>query len=322
MAKYTIKNLTGGNIAVPPPVAKTIGARKSVTLVIAAHEMEAAGPSIDPLVKKNKIEITVANDPGTPDTMELFPANLTITGADNQIVRMNGTNALQGSSIVLTDGGLLGTSGATNFLLGANNTTRVTIASGGTITFGTASTVQSVAVGDAERTLQSTAVGGGAWDYLLSDDLSQTWWSDAGFTKLVTVLNDDDAGFAHMYSFGVGLKIGSQSAHGFDVYTNNVSRLAISSAGKLTLDRTDSSGTPGAATINKMAGVVSIAAGAASVTVTNSLVTATSSVFAMLQQVDGTLTQILNVVPGAGSFVITGNATATAATKVAWFVTN
>ena len=93
-------------------------------------------------------------------------------------------------------------------------------------------------------------------------------------------------------------------------------------AGDIQVDSTDASGTPGAATINKPSGTVSIAIGQASVTVTNSLVTASSRVFATLQFGDATLTTILRVVPGSGSFVITGNANATAATKVAFFVIN
>jgi hypothetical protein len=93
-------------------------------------------------------------------------------------------------------------------------------------------------------------------------------------------------------------------------------------AGNIQVDSTDASGTPGAATINRPSGTVSIAIGAASVTVTNSLVTASSRVFATLQFGDATLTTILRVVPGSGSFVITGNANATAATKIAFFVIN
>lgn len=92
--------------------------------------------------------------------------------------------------------------------------------------------------------------------------------------------------------------------------------------GALTADTTDSSGTPGAATINKPSGKVAVAIGQSSVTVTNSLVTAASTVIATLQFVDATFTQILSVVPGSGSFVITGNATATAATKIAFLVLN
>jgi hypothetical protein len=75
-------------------------------------------------------------------------------------------------------------------------------------------------------------------------------------------------------------------------------------------------------TINKPAGQVSVAIGASTVTVTNSLVSATSIILCELQFVDATFTQILSVVPGSGSFVITGNATATALTKIGFVVIN
>lgn len=101
-----------------------------------------------------------------------------------------------------------------------------------------------------------------------------------------------------------------------------VEKAWISTAGRLSFDATDSSGTPGAATINKPSGQVSIASGAASVVVTNSLVSTTSIVVAVLQQVDATLTQILSCVPGSGSFTVTGNATATADTKIGFVVFN
>jgi len=84
----------------------------------------------------------------------------------------------------------------------------------------------------------------------------------------------------------------------------------------------DSSGTPGNVTNNNPRGLVAIAAAATSVTVTNSLVTATSHVLCQLQTADGTLTNINSVVPGAGSFTITGNAAATGVTKVAFMVIN
>jgi hypothetical protein len=75
-------------------------------------------------------------------------------------------------------------------------------------------------------------------------------------------------------------------------------------------------------TINKPSGQVSVAIGASTVTVTNNLVTATSIVLAVLQFVDATATQILSVVPGSGSFVITVNANATALTKIGFVVIN
>lgn len=94
------------------------------------------------------------------------------------------------------------------------------------------------------------------------------------------------------------------------------------SNGKIFFQTTDSSGTPGAATINKPSGQVAIAAGASQVVVTNSLVATTSVVYAVVQQTDATLLRVDRVVPAAGSFTIIGNANATAATKVGFVVFN
>ena len=45
-------------------------------------------------------------------------------------------------------------------------------------------------------------------------------------------------------------------------------------------------------------------------------------IFAVLQESDGTCTQILRCVPGTGSFAIVANAAATGNPKVAWFIVN
>lgn len=96
----------------------------------------------------------------------------------------------------------------------------------------------------------------------------------------------------------------------------------LSVTGQITAETVDASGTPGAAVINAPTGTVAVAIGASSVVVTNNLVTANSIVIPVLQFVDATLTQILSCVPGAGSFTITGNAVATAATRVSFIVIN
>ena len=80
-------------------------------------------------------------------------------------------------------------------------------------------------------------------------------------------------------------------------------------------------GTTGAVTINKLAGTVNIAAAGTTVTVTNSLVTANSIIMCTVQTNDATAL-LKNVVPGAGSFVITLNAATTAETAIAFFVIN
>ena len=84
----------------------------------------------------------------------------------------------------------------------------------------------------------------------------------------------------------------------------------------------DDSATPGARTVSRSRGKNAIAIGAASVVITNSLVTTTSQVICCLEFVDATATTILSVVPGAGSFTLTVNANATAATKFGWTVIN
>ncbi len=88
------------------------------------------------------------------------------------------------------------------------------------------------------------------------------------------------------------------------------------------LDRTiTAAGTTGNQTINKTSGRVNIAAGGSTLTVTNSLCTANSIVVATIGTNDATGT-IKNVVPGAGSFVITLTATATAELAVNWIIVN
>ncbi len=80
--------------------------------------------------------------------------------------------------------------------------------------------------------------------------------------------------------------------------------------------------TTGNQTINRPVGTVNIAAWAGSVVVTNSLVTANSIIFTTIRTADATLTSVKSVVAGAGSFTITGNATATAETSIWFMVTN
>lgn len=91
--------------------------------------------------------------------------------------------------------------------------------------------------------------------------------------------------------------------------------------GPLKLDASDSSGTPGNATINKPAGRSAIAAAAASVTITNSLCVSngTCKVLITPLDLDATLLQF-KAVPGTGNFVVTGNAAATADWKFDWVV--
>jgi len=104
--------------------------------------------------------------------------------------------------------------------------------------------------------------------------------------------------------------------------TANTIKASIDKDGTYSMDGTDLSGTPGAATINQPIGQVSVDDTAASVVVTNSLVTTASVVLPVLQFVDATCTQILSCVPAAGAFTITMNAACTAHTKIGLVVHN
>ncbi len=82
---------------------------------------------------------------------------------------------------------------------------------------------------------------------------------------------------------------------------------------------TDSTGSPGAATIDRPSGKSSIALGASSVVITNALCSATSRVMISMHTRDATgLLPI--VVPGAGSFTVSVSANATAAMPFSWEV--
>lgn len=80
-------------------------------------------------------------------------------------------------------------------------------------------------------------------------------------------------------------------------------------------------GTTGNQTINKAAGTVNVAASGTTVTVTSDQCTTSSTVFAVIRTNDATAT-IKNVVPGAGSFVITLTAAATAEISIGWMIVN
>lgn len=115
---------------------------------------------------------------------------------------------------------------------------------------------------------------------------------------------------------------GAQTVSGAKTFSALATFAAAKLTGALQATFVDSSGTPGNVTNSNPRGRVAVAAGASSVTVTNTLVTASSMVVVQVSSVDATLTTILQAVPAAGSFTIYGNAAATAATKVDFFVIN
>lgn len=90
-----------------------------------------------------------------------------------------------------------------------------------------------------------------------------------------------------------------------------------------TTNYTDVSATPGNASANALRGQAAFAAGSNSCTIANSLVKPTSTVIPILDATaDATLTQIMRVVPGSGSFSVYGNANATGTPTFTWLVVN
>lgn len=138
-----------------------------------------------------------------------------------------------------------------------------------------------------------------------------------GSTDIVTLFSNITIGIGSGTIF-----FGAPAAGGFQFAVNLTTKLRIEAEGEFTLNRTiTAAATTGNQTINKPAGTVNIAAAGTTVTVTNSLVTTSSIVFAVIRTNDGTAT-IKNVVAGAGSFVITLTAAATAEVSIGFWVTN
>ena len=94
---------------------------------------------------------------------------------------------------------------------------------------------------------------------------------------------------------------------------------SVATTGAVGFKGTDSTGTPGAATINRPLGKSSIAIGASSVVITNSLVTTASHIVITPHARDTTCKELI-VVAAAGSFTVSGTASATAALPFSWEV--
>jgi len=101
----------------------------------------------------------------------------------------------------------------------------------------------------------------------------------------------------------------------------NIDNLSVGTILRLT-NYIDDSGTVGSRTVNRQRGKNAFAIGAAAVTITNSLVTADSQILVTLEVRRRHSDDHPEGHPGAGSFVVTGNANATAATKFSWCVIN
>jgi hypothetical protein len=103
-----------------------------------------------------------------------------------------------------------------------------------------------------------------------------------------------------------GLSEGNEIANVTDIMNNSV-------------DVGDSTASPGNATLNFIAGSSAIAAGASAATITSSFCAAGDLIMLTPLDTDATLVRY-KAVAGAGSFVVTGNANATAIWKFQWLI--
>lgn len=140
--------------------------------------------------------------------------------------------------------------------------------------------------------------------------------SATGVAVAVTPYGTDTNTSLKIYPKGTASNVGIWDGSG----SNQI--FGVTGAGGLTVNTTDGSGTPGAVTINKPSGKAAIASSSASIVITNSLVTSASSVFVQLQTTDATLHSVQTVVPAAGSFTVTCNATATGTPTICFLVIN
>lgn len=96
-------------------------------------------------------------------------------------------------------------------------------------------------------------------------------------------------------------------------------RFMVDGVGRLQQYGTNSTASPGAATIDKPIGKSAVAAGAASVVITNALVSASSHVMITQHARDATCKELI-AVPASGSFTVSGTGAATADLPFSWEV--
>jgi len=141
----------------------------------------------------------------------------------------------------------------------------------------------------------------------------------------ITAFNSSTTGKAVLAATGTYFavnSVGSVAYNYLDFQKNGLTRFQVDSTGKNTFASTiTTGGTTGNQTINKPSGTVNIAAAGTNVTVTNSLVSTSSIVVAVVRTND-TTAYIKNVVPSAGSFIITLGAAATSEVSIGFIVYN
>lgn len=168
---------------------------------------------------------------------------------------------------------------------------------------------------------------GWKWDVYSPEGIYLNGGSLSGCNRLTSFATTTVSNYANSSGTAVAVHVNAENAYThagaklLKISNASVEKAHFDYAGRLSFDATDSSGSPGAATINKPSGQVAVDSGASSVVVTNSLVSTTSVVWAVLQDDTDALT-VRSVVPASGSFTINLSGTTTAARKVGFIVFN
>ncbi len=245
----------------------------------------------------------------------------------------NGDNGLPNLT-----GGLVGevgyvtTTNDTRLELGTNQTLRAYLDSAG-LTVPSSNILAAMyrlGVGVASPAVALEVVGTGALTYIRNTVDTSTC-----FVGLLNDINSNTRALAFEYTgsaySGARITDGPSGEQGI-VYTrgayplvlgtNGVARVVISSAGKVSLQATNTAaGTTGAQTIDKPTGKVNFAAAATSLVVTNALCTAASIVWPTMLTNDTTARDVW-AVPTAGSFTIYMDPPPTAEVAVGFLVLN
>ncbi len=142
-----------------------------------------------------------------------------------------------------------------------------------------------------------------------------------GVTDVTLKSNAADGASAVGVAINTNITWANAAAKLLSLRNNGTENLAVLATGRLDQSGTDSSGSPGAQTVNKPTGKNAIALGASAVVITNSLVAVGSRVMITPHARDATCKELI-AVAAAGSFTVSGTANATAALPFSWEVSN
>lgn len=216
----------------------------------------------------------------------------TISGTKTFSSVINSTVASGSVALQLTSGATICLRDAGTTCLSSSAPNTLTVAGGGTSARIDAGQFRSggANVGLFTAASNTSATQPGAWIYTLNTDVANARVLDLGTANAVaTNLNT-----MSILRGGHGVNGAGAGTFTFQIRMN----------GRLHFDNTDSSGTPGAVTINKPSGRAAVAIGAASVVVTNNSASATSNVI-ITPITDTANCRGAYVTPAAGQFTVT-----------------